>query len=350
MLRRSARAGRALVLRRQRSDARDSLLSFHESVAASLNTTARLLGVPHRIRVDASPHLADAAKGVGDGGGGGGAAAAGGGDAAPAFEKGRLSSALRYMTEEDIEAYCGELVGSGQLGDFEGLPSQLQSAEKFVYGHCVKILLCVMHDGIDALPDLRVLGLRVDAAPAARPKLDLLGALRRRLARDDVVVVDVLRVSEFVDRVIEVEREFANGGEAAPVGRVERVLHDNVCALVINLLADACSTFRLDCFGHSLKIDVSPNDMLARLDLEALRERRRRRADRAPLFDETHVALLVEEILSDEKINLAFVPDIVEAQFYTRVFAFYGKILDYVLRDVHLSVLDVDLALSLERD
>ena len=60
--------------------------------------------------------------------------------------------------------------------------------------------------------------------------------------------------------------------------------------------------------------------------------------------------LLTEEILSDDTINMPYVPDIVERSFYRRVFGFYSVVLDYVLRDINLAVLDVDLALSLERE
>ena len=323
-------------LRRALSTEKDSLLSFHEAVATSMNATARLLGVTHRVRVEEkrAPRAASAAPAA----------------AAPPARQPRLSSALRYMSDADIDAYTSELVGGGHLGDFEGLPAQFQAAERYVYGHCVKILLRVMHDGVDALPDARVLGLRVDAAPAARPPLDLLGALRRRLARDDRMVVDAARVAAFVDRVLEVEREATSGGEAGAAGAVERALHDNVAAIVVNLLADAASTFRLDCFGHSLRVDVAPNDALDALDLDELRRRRAARESRPRLFGDAHVRALVDEILADDTINLAYVPDIVEEQFYRRVFTFYSVVLDYVLRDIRLSVLDVDLALSLERD
>ena len=43
-------------------------------------------------------------------------------------------------------------------------------------------------------------------------------------------------------------------------------------------------------------------------------------------------------------------PDVVERTFYRRVFNFYSVVLDYVLADVSLGVLDVDLDLALRRD
>ena len=58
----------------------------------------------------------------------------------------------------------------------------------------------------------------------------------------------------------------------------------------------------------------------------------------------------VDEILADANINLAYVPDVVERTFYRRVFNFYSVVLDYVLADVSLGVLDVDLDLALRRD
>ena len=101
------------------------------------------------------------------------------------------------------------------------------------------------------------------------------------------VRVDARSVRAFVDRVLEVEREAAGH---APIGAVERSLHHNVCTIVVNLAADAASTFRLGCFGHELKMDVAPTDALDAIDEENLRTRRRKHSR---LFDEARVDALV---------------------------------------------------------
>ena len=150
----------------------------------------------------------------------------------------------------------------------------------------------------------------------------------------------------FVDRVLEVEREASGGGA---IGDFERSLHHNVCAVVVNLAADVASTIRLGCFGHDLTLDVRP--IAAWLDTLTTEElRRRRRAGLPQLFGEAHVDALVEEILQDESVNVSYVPDVVERTFYRRVFGFYSVVLDYVLADVSLSVLDVDMDVALRRD
>ena len=46
-------------LRRALSTEKDSLLSFHEAVATSMNATARLLGVTHRVRVEENRSFID---------------------------------------------------------------------------------------------------------------------------------------------------------------------------------------------------------------------------------------------------------------------------------------------------
>ena len=89
----------------------------------------------------------------------------------------------------------------------------------------------------------------------------------------------------------------------------------------------------------------------------------------------------MDEILGDESVNLSYVPDVVEPSvgpsrhradattgttwcrghlkfystqvertFYRRVFGFYSVVMDYVLADVSLSVLDVDMDVALRRD
>ena len=167
----------------------------------------------------------------------------------------------------------------------------MPGVEQLVYAHCVKIVLCVLHDALDALPGLRLFGFSVEATQRPRGPVDIVGALTRRRAarRDDGagVRVDARSVRAFVDRVLEVEREAAGH---APIGAVERSLHHNVCTIVVNLAADAASTFRLGCFGHELKMDVAPTDALDAIDEENLRTRRRKHSR---LFDEARVDALV---------------------------------------------------------
>ena len=58
------------------------------------------------------------------------------------------------------------------------------------------------------------------------------------------------------------------------------------------------------------------------------------------------------ENLQSMLLSLAttYVPAVVERTFYRRVFGFYSVVLDYVLADVSLSVLDVDMDVALRRD
>ena len=48
--------------------------------------------------------------------------------------------------------------------------------------------------------------------------------------------------------------------------------------------------------------------------------------------------------------HLKFYSTQVERTFYRRVFGFYSVVMDYVLADVSLSVLDVDMDVALRRD
>ena len=322
-----------------------------------MNATARMLGVSHRVHIS-SAEAAPAATPP---------------TAATPPQK-HAKRALRYMSDAEIAAYVSEVADTIQ---FEG--SVMPGVEALVYGHCVKIVLSLVHEALDALPAFGVLGLRLDVAPQKRRGLDLVEALRRRRGEDDAhgfvaaslsarpprhrrdatcrvdeerspragkVRVDEERVRAFVDRVLEVEREASGCGA---IGDFERSLHHNVCAVVVNLAADVASTIRLGCFGHDLTLDVRP--IAAWLDTLTTDElRRRRRAGLPQLFGEAHVDALVEEILQDESVNVSYVPDVVERTFYRRVFGFYSVVLDYVLADVSLSVLDVDMDVALRRD
>lgn len=310
------------VLRRLSS--RDPLLELHQGLASMLNGTARVLGVRHRVSVERIGEAPTPPP-------------------PPPVPERRLQSALRYMTQEDIEAYVSRLVSSKRL---EGLALQ-NGAERFIYSHCVKILLCVMHEALDNLTGATIFGLRValfDQTP--RAKLDLLGALERRL--DDgcsPVNVDVDAVCAFVDGVVEVEREKGRAIFGA-YPQLEAALHHNVSVLVLNLIADACSTFRFDFFGHSLRLAVDPNDTFRHVSLDTLRSHRD--AKRA-VFDQTFVDALTEEIISDKDINMWLLPDSLERNFYRRFFSFYGVLLDYALCEMRLSLLDVDARVRFDR-
>ena len=260
-------------------------------MAASMNATARLLGVSHRVHIssaeapDATPSTA----------------------ATPPPQK-HAKRALRYMSDAEIAAYVSEVADTIQ---FEG--SVMPGVEALVYGHCVKIVLSLVHEALDALPAFGVLGLRLDVAPQKRRGLDLVEALRRRRGEDDAhgkVRVDEERVRAFVDRVLEVEREASGGGA---IGDFERSLHHNVCAVVVNLAADVASTIRLGCFGHDLTLDVRP--IAAWLDTLTTEElRRRRRAGLPQLFGEAHVAARSRRS-SRTSPCVSYVPDVVERTF-----------------------------------
>ena len=292
-----------------------------------MNAAARLVGVSHRVHISSAE--AEPARTP---------------QKAATPPQKHAKRALRYMSDAEIAAYVSEVADTIQ---FEG--SVMPGVEALVYGHCVKIVLSLVHEALDALPAFGVLGLRLDVAPQKRRGLDLVEALRRRRGEDDAhgkVRVDEERVRAFVDRVLEVEREASGGGA---IGDFERSLHHNVCAVVVNLAADVASTIRLGCFGHDLTLDVRP--FVGWLDTLTTEElRRRRRAGLPQLFGEAHVDALVEEILQDESVNVSYVPDVVERTFYRRVFGFYSVVLDYVLADVSLSVLDVDMDVALRRD
>lgn len=314
---------------------RDTFYQINQGMVSMLNSTAKMFGVKHRLSVSSSTGKISSTNS----------------DNAHFEERKaksssdrprRLQSALRYMTQEDIEAYVARLVDTSG-GLLEGLPAKHSAGiERFIYSHCVKILLCLMHETLDRTNGTQMLGLTMSLQDqAARGKLDLLGSLERRLDDKSTtsIKVDVRAVSSFVDRVVEAEQRQFFG--------LERMLHYNVSKIVLNLVADACSTFRFDFFGHSLRLQLEPNDALSAVTVDRLRAHRKLGPS---VFDDKLIELLVDEILSDKDINLWLVPDSLERTFYQRFFSFYGTLLDYALSEVRFSLLDVNARLSFKRD
>ena len=132
-------------------------------MAASMNATARMLGVSHRVHISSAEAPAPTPPTA----------------ATPPPQK-HAKRALRYMSDAEIAAYVSEVADTIQ---FEG--SVMPGVEALVYGHCVKIVLSLVHEALDALPAFGVLGLRLDVAPQKRRGLDLVEALRRRRGEDD---------------------------------------------------------------------------------------------------------------------------------------------------------------------
>ena len=144
----------------------DPLLLLHEQMAASMNATARLLGVSHRVHISSADAMeADAPVPA---------------RVAISPQK-HAKRALRYMSDAEIAAYVNEIAATLE---FEG-SSMMPGVEALVYGHCVKIVLSLVHEALDALPAVGILGLRLDVAPQKRRGLDLVEALRRRRDEDD---------------------------------------------------------------------------------------------------------------------------------------------------------------------
>ena len=122
---------------------RRTLLRLHEQMAASMNATARMLGVSHRVHISSAEAPAPTPPTA----------------ATPPPQK-HAKRALRYMSDAEIAAYVSEVADTIQ---FEG--SVMPGVEALVYGHCVKIVLSLVHEALDALPAFGVLGLRLDVAP-----------------------------------------------------------------------------------------------------------------------------------------------------------------------------------------
>ena len=132
-------------------------------MAASMNATARMLGVSHRVHISSAE--AEPARTP---------------QKAATPPQKHAKRALRYMSDAEIAAYVSEVADTIQ---FEG--SVMPGVEALVYGHCVKIVLSLVHEALDALPAFGILGLRLDVAPQKRRGLDLVEALRRRRGEDD---------------------------------------------------------------------------------------------------------------------------------------------------------------------
>jgi len=213
--------------------------------------------------------------------------------------------ATDLVSEEDIRLYVEALAEDGCMKQISGLSSLL--VPKTVYANVVKVALHVFQVAFGTLDGKSVLGRR-------------LHLLKDRSHRAHWRVSKKYRVQpEIVAKLV--KRIMADHAEEPDImsQEVQRQMYENIVSLVFRLVFDLIDSYQLRVLGHAVTLNIEVDDDIAaapgwEIDLDSGIFGR---------FDLEHkqefAKAFVEDLLMDESINIAALPDVLERQLYMRV-------------------------------
>jgi len=213
--------------------------------------------------------------------------------------------ATDLVSEEDIRLYVDALAEDGSMKHISGLSALL--VPKTVYANVVKVSLHVFQVAFGMLDGKPVLGRR-------------LHLLKEHSWRAQWRVSKKYRVQpEIVAKLV--KRIMADHPEEPDImsREVQRQMYENIVGLVFRLVFDLIDSYQLRVLGHAVTLNIEVDDDIAsapgwEIDLDSGIFGR---------FDCEHKQKFakdfVDDLLMDESINIAALPDVLERQLYTRV-------------------------------
>lgn len=223
------------------------------------------------------------------------------------FKKYRIDddvSATDLVSEADIRRYVDALTEDGAVQHISGISAFL--VPKKLYSNVVKVSLHVFQVAFSSLDGQPVLGRRLHLMK------DQSFRSQWRVSR---YKVDSEIVSKLVSRIMAdhpLEPDIM-------AHEVQRQMYENIVTLVFRLAFDLIDSCQLRVMGHTVSLNIEVDDDVAaapgwdinldsgifgRFDLQLKRE-----------FVET----FVDDLLTNESINIVAMPDVLERQLYIRV-------------------------------
>lgn len=200
------------------------------------------------------------------------------------------------VANEDIQAYVDAI-----LADPESLvnnPWIPDAVERKIYMLVVKMVLQMIHFACGVLDQRKVFGMTLAMQQSRNTRSEPL--------RDSGIHLS----PEIFDTLV--QQVMVPPGEEAIISKsVDRELYRNVIQFALRLVLDIVDSLRISTFGLKISIKVEPHpenalkpQMRSAMDLEAF---------------EKACEPLIQELLADEDINIAFVADHLELRLYQNV-------------------------------
>jgi len=282
--------------------------------ASVMNLAASVAGVPHRVSVR---HEKNENRG------------------GESSERARVRAtrALDVMPSEEINRYAKTMIRSGRLkmAGF-GMSDEFQSR---LYAHSVKIMLCLVHEGMWSIDGASVFGYQVvlqQLRKHARTRLEREGGW---VEEQHCTMIDRKVLEDFVDSIL--EEPTLNSPFIPDV--IERVVYLNCVIVVFNLIADLSQGVKISFMGHKLTWRFEP---------ETLVENQKPIASSPDLeIPEGLIFALVDEIINDDDINVTWIPDAIEREFYVLITRFIARVVAQILDQMTVTVMGMDAKITL---
>lgn len=242
-------------------------------------------------------------------------------------------NALQVMSEEDIESYVEALATDGSVQRIQFVTAFMPS--KTLYSNVVKIVLHVIQVAFGGMDGSVILGREVYL-------------LRGRSARIGLQVaeqypVDEEIVKKLVNRILS-DHEMPDMMSA----EVQRQMYHNIVTLVFRLWFDLTASFQVRILGHTLTIKIEADEGLAKapgweVDLDSGIFGRFEDGEKREFVEK-----FVDDLLEDDAINMAAMPDVLEKQLYMRIVWLLFDLLETACNhtDVHIAGLSYRAALT----
>lgn len=209
------------------------------------------------------------------------------------------------VSEEEIRSYVDALTEDGSVSQISGFSAFL--VPKTLYANVVKVSLHVFQVAFGALDGRVVLGRR-------------LHLLKDRSWRSQWRVSSRYQVdSEIVTKLVTRIMKDHPLEPDIMAREVQRQMYENIVTLVFRLAFDLLDSCQLRVLGHGVTINIEVDENIAKapgweIDLDSGIFGR---------FDLEHkkefVAQFVDDLLTDDSINIMAMPDVLERQLYIRV-------------------------------
>merc|ERR1712032_172680 len=216
----------------------------------------------------------------------------------PQEENGRANlstwSGKTVVANKDVEEYVDAVLAAPDgLVNHPWVPDVL---ERQVYMLVVKMILQMIHFACGALDQRWLFGqtLHMVQSRSEIPLQSVESSLTQEVVEQ--LVDQILVPKDMVPIISE---------------RVDRIMYGNVVRFALRLMVDMVSSMRVSCFGMHIRFSVTADPANAA-------QSHKRSALDSEAFEAAYQPL-IDELLKDDQINFAYVPDGLEKQLYGNI-------------------------------